>query len=101
MCYDVEIGEDPETTDAFVWASQGTPAQVSSDLGHLMGQGERAQLTQALPSEAKPPAAVPRQTLEPCDQSTEPAGDPPGNRKDVLSVTTGLRLLRVPTDAFP
>lgn len=61
MCYDVEIGEDPETTDALVWASQGTPAQVSSDLGRLMGQGETAQLKQALPSEAKPPAAVPRQ----------------------------------------
>lgn len=43
----------------------------------------------------------PDRILEPCDQSTEPAGDPPGNRKDVLSVTTGLRLLRVPTDAFP
>lgn len=61
ICCDVEIGENLETTDAFVWASQGTPAQVSSDLGRLMGQGERAQLKQALPSEAEPPAAVPRQ----------------------------------------
>ena len=34
-------------------------------------------------------------------QSTEPAGDPPENRKDVLPVTTGLRFLGVPTGAFP
>ena len=66
ICCDGEIGESLETTDAFAGASHGASAQVSSGLGRLTAQGERARHKQALPSEAEPLGSCSQTGLLPC-----------------------------------